>query len=182
MFFLFIKKSQEEENGNTQSHWWIWYIIKQLDIKEKSYLSLESWARGLWLTLIITDYDKHKCGEKYLLCVYMFLVVFVPACRYSYRYMAYVRKPVLFFCSPHLIFWDKITHWIWSSLIQPDWLASKAQGDIFLSIWRAGTTGTDHCAGLLCEFKGSELNVSCLKTSILPKDQGTETFPQYCLL
>lgn len=154
MLFLLVKMSKEGEEGNTQRHRWVQYFVKIIIYKGDAILDLEGGDRELW----VTTYAKHKSGEKGLLCLYMFLLEFMPMCRCKYMCVACAKKPAIegsqTFSSvaSHPSFQDRIIHWIWSVLTHQDWLVSKPQGDFCLYIRRAGITGTYHCAGISCGF------------------------------
>lgn len=151
-------------------------FYKIIIYKGDAILDLEGGARELWVTT--TYYAKRKSGEKSLLCVYKFLLEFMPMCRYKYMCVACVRKPAIegsqAFSSiaSHLSFQNRITHWIWSVLTRQDWLAPGRLMSLNPKSW-------DNRHIPLCWdfmwFQGSELRSSCLRASIWPKDWATAT-------
>lgn len=158
-------------------------FYKIIIYKGDAILDLEGGDRELWVTT--TYYAKCKSGEKSLLCVYKFLLEFMPMYRYKYTCVACVRKPTIdrsqAFSSvaSHLSFQNRITHWIWSVLTQQDWLANKPQGDWCLYIRWAGITGTYHCAGILHGFKVLKSGPHAWEQAFYLR---TEPLPQSCLL
>lgn len=151
-------------------------FYKIIIYKGDAILDLEGGDRELWVTT--TYYAKCKSGEKSLLCVYKFLLEFMPMCRYKYTCVACVRKPTIdrsqAFSSvaSHLSFQNSLN----LKCIDPAGLACQQAPGRLMSLY---PKSWDHGHIPLCWdftwFQGSELRSSCLRASILPKDWATAT-------
>lgn len=120
--------------------------------------------------------------ELWFVCLkfYLCMCVFVSLCVPVHIYVpgeAGDGYQVSFSMGLHLIFWDKVSCWAWSSLIHLGWLVSKPQGSSSLSLglqegcaWLFHECGVSHLRPLGCKVSTLYLTASSQQLYPVPRN------------
>lgn len=92
---------------------------------------------------------------------------------YVHIYEGQTLISIVFFNNSNLIFWDRVIHWIWSSLVQPECLSSKPQSSSWLCLSNTCIMGMYYCYQLYINTVDMNTGSPACVAGTLPTDLAT---------